>query len=155
MKPQTLGLLRLGCFGGAVLMSYAILLKCDPEFLWAGVPHTLRYVFLSFMPLAAIGFLYVAIAWTLNAPKGWLSTSFPYIIMTFCVFAIMWSFGLYFDSPAIVSTSLIVCAALSIALLQGACVSEDVLSIVALVFASITTVLFDCVIWHSFYYLNR
>ena len=52
--------------------TYAFLLKCNPDFLWAGVPRTLRYVFLSFMPLAAIGFLYVAIAWTFNTPKGWL-----------------------------------------------------------------------------------
>lgn len=140
--------------GFAVLASYALFLKCDVEVLWAGVPPPLRYVFLCFMPLAAIGFVYVAITWTLNSPNGWVSSSFTYIMIAFCVFAILWSFGLYCGSKPIVSTSLIVCAALSIVLLQGACMSEDVMSIIALLFVCITTVIFDCVIWHSFYLKN-
>ena len=75
--------------GFAVLASYALFLKCDLEVLWAGVPPPLRCVFLCFMPLAAIGFVYVAITWTLNSPNGWVSSSFTYIMIAFCVFAIL------------------------------------------------------------------
>ena len=142
----------LSCMGFLVLLSYVFLSKCSKEYLWADIPEQLRYVFLCFMPLAACGLIYVAWSWTETAPTGWICNHYLWIMILFCIFASCWSLGMIINCRFLVSASLFVCAILSIVLLEGACHSRDFRVIIALVFVTITTVIFDCVVWQTFYF---
>lgn len=135
-----------------ILSYYAVIRKKSVNFLWIDIPPPLRYFFIVFMPLAAISGLFVAFKWLRKKPDGWIGNMFVWVMLAFCVFAVLWSVGMANDFEWMVSLSLVACALLSIVLLIGACNANDIAVIIALTFFSITTVLLDCIVWQSFYF---